>query len=167
MILTTHSLEEADVLCDRVGIMAEGEMLAVGHTYELKRRFGRGYTLVMHTYEHGLAKEQEIFEFVTSMFPTARPITESISGMRKFEVNKAEVVLSKAYKNITDSKTKLGISSWALMETTLEEIFLKLATVTTEFENSASRKQLTNSDKMLNKDITMAERVEQLEKEFA
>ena len=52
------------------------------------------------------------------------------------------------------------------METTLEEVFLKLATVTTEFETSASRKQLTNgSTETLNKNITMAERVEQLENE--
>ena len=166
MILTTHSLEEADVLCDRVGIMAEGEMLAIGHTYELKQRFGRGYTLIIHTYEHGLAKEQEVLDFVTSMFPTSRPLTETISGMRKFEVNKMEVVLSTAYEQITNAKQNIGISSWALMETTLEEVFFKLATVTTEFETSASRKQLTNgSTETLNKNITMAERVEQLENE--
>ena len=100
------------------------------------------------------------------MFPTSRPLTETISGMRKFEVNKMEVVLSTAYEQITNAKQNIGISSWALMETTLEEVFLKLATVTTEFETSASRKQLTNgSTETLNKNITMAERVEQLENE--
>ena len=44
MILTTHSMEEADVLCDRIAIMAGGELQCIGRSYELKRRFGKGYT---------------------------------------------------------------------------------------------------------------------------
>ena len=42
MVLTTHSMEEADVLCDRLCIMADGEVQCIGLTHELKRRFGRG-----------------------------------------------------------------------------------------------------------------------------
>jgi len=42
IILTTHSMEEADVLCDRLCIMADGEVQCIGRTHELKRRFGRG-----------------------------------------------------------------------------------------------------------------------------
>ena len=38
VILTTHYLEEAESLCDRIGIMAEGRMCAVGTAEELKRQ---------------------------------------------------------------------------------------------------------------------------------
>jgi ABC-2 type transport system ATP-binding protein len=38
VILTTHYLEEAEALCDRIGIMAEGRMCAVGTAEELKRQ---------------------------------------------------------------------------------------------------------------------------------
>merc|ERR1711885_48117 len=44
MILTTHSMEEADVLCDRIAIMAGGELQCIGRSWQLKRRFGKGYT---------------------------------------------------------------------------------------------------------------------------
>ena len=30
IVLTTHSMEEADVLCDRIGIMAHGLMQCIG-----------------------------------------------------------------------------------------------------------------------------------------
>ena len=40
VILTTHYLEEAEALCDRIGIMAEGSMCAVGSAEELIRRTG-------------------------------------------------------------------------------------------------------------------------------
>ena len=40
MILTTHYLEEAEALSDRIGIMKNGRLLAVGTAEELKRKAG-------------------------------------------------------------------------------------------------------------------------------
>ena len=40
IVLTTHYLEEAEALSDRVGIMKDGHLLAVGTPEELKRRAG-------------------------------------------------------------------------------------------------------------------------------
>merc|ERR1712188_119786 len=49
MLLTTHSMEEADVLCNRLAIMADGEIQCIGFSHVLKMRFGAGYTLMMKT----------------------------------------------------------------------------------------------------------------------
>jgi ABC-type multidrug transport system ATPase subunit len=43
MVLTTHSMEEADVLGDKIAILHEGRMKALGTSMELKARFGKGY----------------------------------------------------------------------------------------------------------------------------
>ena len=40
VILTTHYLEEAESLCDRIGIMAHGELRAEGTAEELKAKAG-------------------------------------------------------------------------------------------------------------------------------
>ena len=42
MILTTHYMEEAEALSDRIGIMKDGRLLAVGTAEELKRQAGAG-----------------------------------------------------------------------------------------------------------------------------
>lgn len=47
MILTTHFMDEADILGDRVAIMANGRLQCVGSPYFLKRHYGVGYTLVI------------------------------------------------------------------------------------------------------------------------
>jgi ABC-2 type transport system ATP-binding protein len=39
VILTTHSMEEAEELCDRVGIIDHGKLIALGTPKELKERF--------------------------------------------------------------------------------------------------------------------------------
>jgi ABC-2 type transport system ATP-binding protein len=38
IILTTHYMEEAEALSDRIGIMKDGRLLAVGSAEELKKR---------------------------------------------------------------------------------------------------------------------------------
>ena len=42
IILTTHYMEEAEALSDRIGIMKSGRLLAVGTSEELKARAGAG-----------------------------------------------------------------------------------------------------------------------------
>lgn len=44
IILTTHSMEEADVLSDRIGIMVEGRLRCIGNSTFLKSKFGTGFT---------------------------------------------------------------------------------------------------------------------------
>ncbi|PHT97975.1 ABC transporter A family member 11 [Capsicum chinense] len=43
IILTTHSMEEADVLSDRIAIMAKGRLRCIGTSIRLKSKFGTGF----------------------------------------------------------------------------------------------------------------------------
>ena len=42
VLYTTHYMEEADRLCDRIGIMDGGRMIALGTPSELKASIGKG-----------------------------------------------------------------------------------------------------------------------------
>ena len=47
IILTTHYMDEADVLGDRIGIMAAGKILCLGTSLFLKNRYGAGFKLTI------------------------------------------------------------------------------------------------------------------------
>jgi ATP-binding cassette subfamily A (ABC1) protein 3 len=47
IILTTHYMDEADILGDRIGIMADGQLICLGSSLFLKNRFGVGYKITM------------------------------------------------------------------------------------------------------------------------
>lgn len=47
IILTTHYMDEADILGDRICIMAEGKVQCCGSSLFLKKRFGVGYNLIL------------------------------------------------------------------------------------------------------------------------
>ena len=46
IILTSHSMEECDELCGRLGIMVNGQFQCFGPTRYLKNKFGQGFTLL-------------------------------------------------------------------------------------------------------------------------
>jgi ABC-2 type transport system ATP-binding protein len=45
VLITTHYMEEADTTCDRVALMSQGRIRAVGSPTELKAALGPGATL--------------------------------------------------------------------------------------------------------------------------
>ena len=47
VILTTHSMEECEALCPRIGIMAGGRLRCLGSAQRLKTKYGAGYQLEM------------------------------------------------------------------------------------------------------------------------
>jgi ABC-type multidrug transport system ATPase subunit len=48
VILTTHSMEEADVLCNRIGIVIDGILRCVAPQVRLKTIYGGGYHLFIN-----------------------------------------------------------------------------------------------------------------------
>ena len=48
VLLTTHNMEEADALCQRLAIVDHGKMIALGTPTELKRSIRGGYLLRLH-----------------------------------------------------------------------------------------------------------------------
>jgi ATP-binding cassette, subfamily A (ABC1), member 3 len=47
ILLTTHYMDEADILGDRIAIMKSGRVQALGSSIFLKSTFGAGYNLVI------------------------------------------------------------------------------------------------------------------------
>ncbi|XP_063681494.1 ATP-binding cassette sub-family A member 2-like isoform X2 [Bolinopsis microptera] len=49
ILLTSHSMGECEVLCDRIGIMCKGRLQCVGTPHYLKQKYGSGYTATIKT----------------------------------------------------------------------------------------------------------------------
>ena len=49
VVITTHSMEEADSLCSRIGIVCDGRLKVLGNQVHLKNKFGSGFKLSLRT----------------------------------------------------------------------------------------------------------------------
>lgn len=64
IVLTTHYMEEADCLGDRIGIMSHGKMMCCGSSEYLKNKYGEGYNLVI--VKNGREDNQKLQDFIQS-----------------------------------------------------------------------------------------------------
>jgi ATP-binding cassette subfamily A (ABC1) protein 3 len=68
IILTTHYMDEADFLGDRIAIMGEGKIQCLGRPLFLKNRFGVGYNLTI-VKKNSTDPSQPIIEVVKKAIP--------------------------------------------------------------------------------------------------
>ena len=76
VVLTTHSMEEADALGDRIGIMSHGKMIAIGTSLELKSRYGAGYRVKLVCKTASVVKE-----VVARIMPNAKLVDDSAGSL--------------------------------------------------------------------------------------
>ncbi|KAI3440614.1 ABC transporter domain-containing protein [Psidium guajava] len=123
IILTTHSMEEAEVLCDRLGIFVDGSLQCIGNPKELKARYGGSYVFTMTTPS---PYEEEVENMVRCLSPGAKRIYQ-ISGTQKFELPKHEVKIADVFQAVENAKSRFAVHAWGLADTTLEDVFIKVA----------------------------------------
>lgn len=125
VILTTHFMDEADFLGDRIAIMGEGELKCCGSSVFLKNKFGVGYNLILVKAE--MSHNPRIPEFINRHVPEARLLSD-VSAEISFQLPLTAVSKFKnLFENLDKSLKDLGILSYGISITTLEEVFLKIA----------------------------------------
>lgn len=122
MILTTHSMEEADVLCTTIGIMSNGCLRCVGPQQDLKTRFGQGYTLTLN---YPPEAENQVTAFVRELLPSAS-LVEKFAGNATYQIPSTNLVISELFEVMEEKKDEAGITDWGISQTSLEDVFLTI-----------------------------------------
>ncbi|XP_066329775.1 ABC transporter A family member 8-like isoform X2 [Miscanthus floridulus] len=123
IILTTHSMEEAEALCDWIGIAAYGRLRCTGTSKELKAKYGGTFVF---TVTAAAGEDEAVERLVRSICPAAKR-TYHIAGTQKFEMLKQGVKIAEVFRAMEQAKRSLNIAAWGLVDTTLEDVFTKVA----------------------------------------
>jgi len=62
VIMTTHSMDEAETLCKRMGIMVNGEFVCMGKANQIKDKYGYGYEADVRIKPMSESQKNQIFE---------------------------------------------------------------------------------------------------------
>ncbi|BFZ14909.1 hypothetical protein BsWGS_17948 [Bradybaena similaris] len=125
ILLSTHYMDEADALGDRIAIMASGVAKCCGTSLFLKKLFGTGYHLVI--VKDVNCNINELSAVIQSYVQQAE--VEYISLMEvSYLLPETECAMfPPLFRHLKANKSNLRILSFGTTATTMEEVFLKSA----------------------------------------
>lgn len=159
-LLTTHFMDEAEILADRIAVLKEGRLQCSGTGLFLKERFGLGYnlTIVIDTdvlsSRRGGGDEPEqdeqidnISAFIRQFVPSAELTRRSARELTYRFPQNAEHEFPNLFDELEKNRSNLNIGGYGVNNTTLEEVFLQLAEDSIGFKDHANSTLLTNGHK--------------------
>ncbi len=114
ILLTTHYLEEADSLADRIAIIDKGEIIEIGTSGELKQRYITDKTLK-------ISADNITAEIIDIMSKQGMEVIKTSSGM---EIKSKELDLYSIIDLLREKNIK--ISGIQMQEPTLDDVFIYL-----------------------------------------
>lgn len=121
MILTTHSMEEADELGDTICILHNGVINAYGSSIFLKNHFGEGYQVKIMCEP---TKQHSVYEILNRTIRQYKIDTDAFGNMSVRIPNDFIGLIPSFIKEIT--KSHGIIKEWGITNTTLEDVYMKL-----------------------------------------
>uniref|UniRef100_A0A2K6G3B9 ATP binding cassette subfamily A member 12 n=1 Tax=Propithecus coquereli TaxID=379532 RepID=A0A2K6G3B9_PROCO len=135
MILSTHHLDEAEVLSDRIAFLEHGGLRCCGSPFYLKETFGDGYHLTLTKKKSPNLNANIVCDTmaVTAMIRSHLPeayLKEDIGGELVYVLPPFSTKVSGAYlsllRALDNGMGDLNIGCYGISDTTVEEVFLNL-----------------------------------------
>jgi ABC-2 type transport system ATP-binding protein len=119
IVLTTHYMEEADLLCDRVAIMDRGKILAIGRPDELKRTMPGGNVVELNTVD----AQPGLAALLERDLPRVRRVEAAGRTLRLF-LDRPEEALVDIVETVR--RRQVDVESIQVHPVTLEDVFVDL-----------------------------------------
>uniref|UniRef100_A0AAR2JHU9 ABC transporter domain-containing protein n=1 Tax=Pygocentrus nattereri TaxID=42514 RepID=A0AAR2JHU9_PYGNA len=132
VILSTHHLDEAEVLSDRIAFLERGGLKCCGSPFYLKDKLAKGYNLTLT--KKALDSEEkfdseEVKAFIHSHMPEAQQ-KEGEMGDMVYSLPAYSSQNASAYRSLLTGLDRnlnaLQLGCYGISDTTLEEVFLQL-----------------------------------------
>ena len=129
VLLTTHSMEECEALCNRITVITEGRLRCHGTAQQLKSKYGHGCTIDVNL-DGRIKTLVAIFQ---NLFPGGAKVLEKrdthVSLQGAFEPAKggAKIELADVFDPIEQAKEVYGIAEYSVAQTSLGQIFNQFA----------------------------------------
>jgi ABC-2 type transport system ATP-binding protein len=123
IFFTTHILEEAEYLCNRIAVINQGRIVQIDTPENLKRRFGSAKAVEFKLLQ---GTSSEMASALSSSPSVSRFGRDEESGAYRVTTSRPESVIPEIYR-LAD-RLSLTVSSIYISETTLEDAFINLVT---------------------------------------
>ena len=147
IIFTTHYMEEADILSDRIAIMNHGEIKCYGSPLFLKQVYSDGYLLTLYKKTNS-SQIDEIKSLLDNSIGTYNIETNIASELSISIPFSSNCKLAELFSKIDENKLKYGVESYSISSPTIEQVFNKVGSIDVGSNiNNNKQEQELNSGK--------------------
>ncbi|XP_048510196.1 phospholipid-transporting ATPase ABCA3-like isoform X2 [Athalia rosae] len=147
IILTSHSMEECEALCNRLVIMVQGRFVCVGASQELKERFGAGFNI---TIKLNPGRSNDDYKEIKRKIQSALicELKDEHPGYLFYHITDSEATWLKMFETMNNVKSEHGcIEDFTVSSSTLEQLFMQFARSTDPLmESLASNRTTSNNE---------------------
>ena len=129
VVLTTHSMEEADALCARIGIMVNGKLKTLGTPQQLKAQYGTGYGMIIRL-KGDVENDTEILEkILKEKFGEDCTLDDIVSTAtyRAYRISQGELDFGDLFRSLEENKEAFGLLDYSITQTTMDQVFKNFA----------------------------------------
>jgi ATP-binding cassette, subfamily A (ABC1), member 3 len=126
IVLTSHSMDECEALCDRLCIMVSGQLKCLGSTQHLKNKFSKGFILTVkggHDFIDSEDKVHAVKTEIKQLFPSAE-LKEHHLDILTYHIPDPDLKWSEVFGLMTQMKNVMNLEDYSLTQTSLEQVFL-------------------------------------------
>ncbi len=123
IFFTTHVLEEAEYLCDRIAVINQGRIVEIDTPQNLKRRFGSAKAVEFKLLE---GRSHELEAALAGLDGVVHSAQDESTGGYRITTSAPETLIPGIYA--LAGRLQLTVSSIYIAETTLEDAFINLVT---------------------------------------
>ncbi|XP_070562934.1 phospholipid-transporting ATPase ABCA3-like [Ptychodera flava] len=124
ILLTTHHMDEADILGDRIAIMSHGKIKCCGSSLFLKKKYGVGYHMTI--VKKRSCDVERISSIVQHHVPDAELENNIGAELSYILPHESSANFEALFTELESQKADVGIASYGASVTTMEEVFLKV-----------------------------------------
>ena len=134
VVLTTHSMEEADALCSRIGIMVNGELKTLGTPMQLKAMYGSGYRIDLKLKSGSNDNDNDtnasIVQFMKEVYGDDAIVfdsTASTSTICVFDIRRNELNFGEFFEKVEEKREAWGLLDYNINQANLDQVFKNFA----------------------------------------
>lgn len=129
IILSTNSMEEAQVCCQKVGIMKNGSFATIGTPFEICQLYAKGYNLTLKVDE---ANRDIAERFIASILPVIKYQRQIHRNRDRYQFEASTKEMAHLFEDLKSQSSSNYIISWEIGRYSLRDAFYNIHTTDTD-----------------------------------
>jgi ATP-binding cassette subfamily A (ABC1) protein 3 len=139
LVITSHSMDECEALCTKIGIMVNGQFKCLGSQQHLKNKYSKGFVLSVKMQRDDPDLKIQVENRVITAFPSAQ-LKEKFLDVLTFHITNTNLKWSEIFGSCARIEKDVDISDYSVTQMSLEQVFL-LFSKSGIYQNTTSQQQ--------------------------